>query len=266
MLLTSIAPRPIGFVSTTDLAGNINLSPFSFYNVFSSNPPILIFSPARRGRDSTTKHSYENVKEVPEAVVNVVNYPIVQQMSLASTEYDKGVNEFVKSGLTEAPSDTVRPPRVAESPLSFECRVEQVMELGQSGGAGNLVICNIQIIHLNEKYLDENGKLDTGKLDLVARMGGDLYCRAIPEAMFELHKPLKSKGIGVDALPMHVRQSKILTGNDLARLGNMEKVPNVQELSKSGTVNYTDRQEQHLMVLRLLEKGKAQEALQLCFM
>ena len=140
------------------------------------------------------------------------------------------------------------------------------MELGQSGGAGNLVICNIQIIHLNEKYLDENGKLDTGKLDLVARMGGDLYCRAIPEAMFELPKPLKSKGIGVDALPMHIRQSKILTGNDLARLGNMEKVPNVQELSKSGAVNYTDRQEQHLMVLRLLEKGKPQEALQLCFM
>ncbi len=229
-LLSAVAPRPIAFASTIDQAGNVNLSPFSFFNVFSSKPPIMIFSPARRGRDNTTKHTYDNVLEVKEVVINVVNHPIVEQMSLTSTEYDREVNEFIKAGLTPVASEKIRPPRVAESPVAFECEVEQVISLGDHGGAGNLVIAKVVLIHIQEAYLDEAGKLDTVKLDLVARMGGSWYCRAIPEALFEIPKPLRTKGIGVDQLPEAIRNSSILTGNNLGRLGNVEALPNAESI------------------------------------
>lgn len=224
-LLSAVAPRPICFASTIDKAGQVNLSPFSFFNVFSSNPPIMIFSPARRGRDNTTKHSYENVLEVPECVINIVNFPIVEQMSLASTEYEKGVNEFVKSGLTELPSTLVKPPRVAEAPVAFECKINEVKPLGDGGGAGNLVIAEVLLMHIQKQYLDAEGKLDTVKLDLVSRMGGSWYCRATGDALFEIPKPIQTKGIGVDQLPESIRHSTILTGNNLGRLGNMEALP-----------------------------------------
>ncbi len=232
LLLSAVAPRPICFASTIDQAGNVNLSPFSFFNVFSANPPVMIFSPARRGKDNTTKHTFQNVKDVPEVVINIVNYPIVEQMSLSSTEYDKGVNEFVKSGLTEVTSELVKPPRVGESPISFECKVDDVIELGQNGGAGNLVISRVVKIHINTKYLNDQGKLDTEKLDFVARLGGSWYGRMIPEALFEIPKPLAKKGIGVDSLPDHVRLSDTLTGNELGRLGNLETLPTQEEIEK----------------------------------
>lgn len=232
LLSSAVAPRPISFASTVDLDGNVNLSPFSFFNVFSSNPPILIFSPARRGRDNTTKHTYQNVKVVPEVVINIVNYPMVEQMSLASTEYAKGVNEFTKAGFTEIASETIKPPRVAESPVSFECTVDQVIELGTEGGAGNLVLARVQLIHVNEKYLDESGKLDTTILDLIGRMGGSWYSRAGKESLFEIPKPLQTKGIGVDQLPLAVQQSEILTGNNLGRLGNIEQLPTKDQVEK----------------------------------
>ena len=229
-LLSAVAPRPICFASTIDKDGNVNLSPFSFFNVFSSNPPLMIFSPARRGRDNTTKHTYENVKEVPEVVINIVNYPMVEQMSLSSTEYDKGVNEFVKAGFTEVASEKVKPPRVGEAPVSFECSVQEVIELANAPGAGNLVLAKVELIHINDAYLDANNNLDTHKLDLVARMGGSWYCHANGDALFEIPKPLKTKGIGVDSLPEYARNSTVLTGNDLGRLGNLEILPDAASI------------------------------------
>lgn len=225
ILQGAVGPRPIAFASTVDKEGNVNLSPFSFFNVFGSNPPTLVFSPSRRGRDNTTKHTFENVKEVPEVVINIVNYPMVQQMSLASTEYDKGVNEFVKSGFTESKSEKVKPPRVAESPVSFECVVKDIIETGQEGGAGNLIICEVVQIHAKEEVLDEKGMVDTTKMDLVGRMGGNWYVRASGDAIFEVPKPLKTLGIGVDKIPEKIRLSKVLTGNDLGMLGNVEELP-----------------------------------------
>lgn len=224
-LQSAIAPRPIALASTIDQEGNVNLSPFSFFNIFSSNPPIVVFSPARRVTNGTTKHTLENVLEVPEVAINIVNFPMVEQVSLASTEYAKGVDEFVKSGLTPLPSEKIRPPRVAQSPVSLECTVEQVIPLGTGGGAGNLILAKVIWLHLNESYLNEQGQLDTHKLDLVARMGANWYCRAAGDALFEIPKPLTTKGIGVDQLPESARQSKVLTGNQLGRLGNMEQAP-----------------------------------------
>ncbi|MEP5341919.1 MAG: flavin reductase family protein [Algibacter sp.] len=232
ILLSAVAPRPIALASTIDVNGNVNLSPFSFFNVFSANPPILIFSPARRGRDNTVKHTYENVKAVNEVVVNIVNHNIVEQTSLSSTEYDSDVNEFEKAGFTAIPSDTIKPPRVAESPVSFECKVQDVIELGHEGGAGNLVISRIECIHIQEKYLNASGSLDTQKLDLVARMGESWYCRASGEALFEIPKPIYNKGIGIDNLPKHVVDSNILSGNNLGRLGNLEQTPNALQIEK----------------------------------
>ena len=223
-MLGAVTPRPIAFASTIDSAGNVNLSPFSFFNVFSANPPIMIFSPARRGRDNTTKHTYENVLQVKEVVINIVNYDIVQQMSLSSTEYGKGVNEFEKAGLTPLPSQTIKPPRVAESPVQFECRVNEVISLGTEGGAGNLVICEVLKMHINEAVLDPDGKIDPVKLDAVSRMGGNWYGRA-KQGMFEVPKPLSRLGIGFDQLPEAIRTSKLLTGNDLAKLANVEVLP-----------------------------------------
>ncbi len=230
-LLSAVAPRPICFASTVSAKGEVNLSPYSFFNVFSSNPPVMIFSPARRGRDNTVKHSYENVKEVAEVTINVVNYPMVEQMSLASTEYARGVNEFEKAGFTQVESDLVKPPRVGEAPVSFECRVTEVIELGDGPGAGNLVLAEVLKIHLQEEYLDPEGRLDTRLLDLVGRMGGSWYTHASGDSLFEIPKPLRTLGIGVDSLPESARNSSVLTGNELGRLGNSEVIPSseVQE-------------------------------------
>ena len=189
ILLSSIAPRPIAFASTIDSNGNVNLSPFSYFNVFSSNPPILIFSPSRRVRDNTTKHTLENAMETKEVVINVVNFPIVEQMSKSSIEYEKGINEFIETGLTEVKSLLVKPPRVLESPVSFECKVQDIVSLGESGGAGQLIIAKVVQIHIDKKFIDKNGDIDSEKLDLVARMGGDWYTRATKESMFKIPKP-----------------------------------------------------------------------------
>jgi flavin reductase (DIM6/NTAB) family NADH-FMN oxidoreductase RutF len=229
-LLGSVAPRPICFASTIDSEGNANLSPFSFFNVFGSKPPILIFSPARRVRDNTIKHSLENAIETREVVINVVSYGIVQQTNLASCEYPKGIDEFTKAGFTPLKSDMVKPFRVKESPVQLECRVNQVIETGQEGGAGNLVICEVLCMHINDDVLDAAGKIDPNKIDLVARMGADYYCRASGSAIFEVHKPNIELGIGVDALPAAIRNSAILTGNNLGMLGNSTSVPVVAEM------------------------------------
>lgn len=223
-LLSAVAPRPIAFASTADKDGRPNLSPFSFFNVFSANPPILIFSPARRVRGNTTKHTLENVEVTNEVVINVVNYDIVQQMSLSSTEYPEGVNEFEKAGLTMLKSDIVKPFRVAESPVQMECKINDIVKLGTEGGAGNLIICEVVKMHINDEVLDENGAIDQVKLDLVSRAGGSFYSRA-KSGFFEIPKPLSTLGIGVDALPEHVRNSNILTGNDLGLLANVETLP-----------------------------------------
>lgn len=235
LLLGSIAPRPICFASTIDANGNPNLSPFSFFNVFGSKPPILIFSPARRVRDNTIKHTLENVYATKEVVINVVSYPIVQQTNLASCEYPAGVNEFEKAGFTPIASDMVKPFRVKESPVQLECRVTQVIETGQEGGAGNLVICEVLCMHINDDVLTEDGKIDPHKIDLVARMGGDFYCRASGNAVFEVTKPNTQLGIGIDALPASIRNSDVLTGNHLGLLGNSTAIPVV------GEVMYDDR-------------------------
>jgi flavin reductase (DIM6/NTAB) family NADH-FMN oxidoreductase RutF len=226
----AIAPRPICFASTIDAEGNINLSPFSFFNMFSTKPPICIFSPARRVRDNTTKHTLENVKEVKECVINIVNHDMVQQMSLASTEYAKGVNEFEKAGFTMLKSELVKPPRVAEAPVQFECVINDVISLGENHGAGNLILAEIKLIHINEAILDSQGKIDQQKIDLVARLGGDWYCRITENNLFKVAKPLAKLGIGVDSLPKSVRFSKVLTGNDLGMLGNIEYLPTDEEI------------------------------------
>jgi len=269
-LLSAVAPRPIAFASTIDRAGNINLSPFSFFNAFGANPPILIFSPARRVRDNTTKHTLENVREVDEVVINIVNYAMVEQTSLASTEYDKGINEFVKAGFTQVPSTLIRPPRVGESPVAFECKVKQIIETGTEGGAGNLIICEVILAHIKEEILDEKGKIDTRKIDLVGRMGAEWYCRANGDALFEIPKPLLTKGIGIDQLPETVRNSPVLTGNNLGRLANVEALPKPEEVKnyhnfeldtlKSAYQNENWLIEKHKLAQKYLEQGKIKEA------
>jgi flavin reductase (DIM6/NTAB) family NADH-FMN oxidoreductase RutF len=254
----AIAPRPIAFASTVDKDGNVNLSPFSFFNMFSTKPPILIFSPSRRVRDNTTKHTLENVLEVPEVVINIVNYNMVEQSSLASCEYPKGVNEFVKAGFTEISSVRVKPPRVAESPASFECKVNQVISLGNEGGAGNLIVCEILLAHFKNEILDEHGHVDSQKLDAVARMGGDFYCRAHGESIFTVPKPNTKLGIGFDQLPKNVRNSKILSGNDLGRLANIEKLP----VKATSNTNSSNEEARHLLAKELLADGKVEEAWQ----
>ncbi|NHM05902.1 flavin reductase family protein [Flavobacterium sp. CYK-4] len=229
-LQSAIAPRPIAFASTISTTGKPNLSPFSFFNVFSSNPPILIFSPARRVRDNTTKHTLMNAEATKEVVINIVNYDLVQQASLSSTEYADGVNEFVKSGLTQIPSDLVKPYRVKESPVQFECKVNQIIALGTEGGAGNLVICEVVKIHIDEKILDANGMIDQHKIDLVARLGNNWYSRS-NQGLFEVPKPIANLGIGVDAIPDFIRHSEVFDGNDLGMLGNIEALPTPEEVS-----------------------------------
>ena len=239
-LLGAIGPRPIAFASTIDENGQANLAPFSFFNVFSANPPILIFSPARSGRTNTTKDTYNNVKAHPEVVINVVNFDIVEQMSLASSPYPAGESEFVKSGLTPIPSDLVKPFRVKESPVQFECKVNQVIELGTEGGAGNLIICEVVKFHIDESYLDENQLIDQQKIDLVARMGGNWYCRANEHAMFELEKPITTCGVGFDQLPQDFLQSDVLSKNLLARLAGIEEIPNETDVNEYKLMELSD--------------------------
>ena len=261
LLLGSVGPRPICFASTIDAQGNRNLAPFSFFNVFSAAPPILVFSPARSGRTGESKHTYQNVLEVPEVVINIVNYAMVEQMSLASSPYAKGVDEFVKAGFTPIASETVAPFRVKESPVQYECHVNQVIELGQQGGAGNLIICQVKKIHVNEAFMNEQGNIDQNKIDLVARMGGDWYCRANGEALFELVKPLTVCGIGVDALPDHIKNSHRLTGNELGKLGNLEAVPDAEFMYE--LKNKYEGQDAIEAAKTLLAANQAKEALAL---
>lgn len=272
ILLGSIGPRPIALASTVNEKGIPNLSPFSYFNVFSANPPILVFSPARRGRDNTTKHTYENAKIHPEVVINIVNYAIVEQMSLSSTEYPEGVNEFDKSGLTPVPSEIVRPPRVVESPVQYECKVKEIMELGKEGGAGNMIICEVVKIHVREDLLDEKMRIDQAAIDTVGRMGGNYYVRAHGDALFEVAKPLRTMGIGVDQIPEEIKNSTILTGNDLGRLGNVEEMPDETEVNDYKLTVLSDmfvemEDEPHELEIQLhrrahdlLEEGNVREA------
>lgn len=255
-LLGGVGPRPIALASTVDKDGNPNLSPFSFFNVFSANPPIMVFSPARSGRTGATKNTFDNVKETREVVINVVTYAIVQQVSLASSPYEKGVDEFIKSGLTPVASDLIKPFRVKESPVQFECKVNDIIELGQNGGAGNLVICEVVKIHINEKVLDENDMIDQQKIDLVSRMGGNWYCRADQHAMFEVAKPITTIGIGVDAIPEPIRNSTVLTGNELGLLGSVEQIPTKEEVDAFHYDGNKPHQDAHV----LLKQGRVTEA------
>jgi flavin reductase (DIM6/NTAB) family NADH-FMN oxidoreductase RutF len=236
-MLSSVAPRPIAFASTIDKNGNPNLSPFSFFNAFGSKPPTLIFSPARRVRDNTTKHTLENVYETMEVVINVVTFDMVHQTSLSSCEFPKEVNEFIKAGFTPLSSQLVKPFRVKESPVQFECKVNQVIETGHEGGAGNLIICEILLMHVDEAVMDENGKIDQHKLDLVARCGQNWYCRASGPALFEVEKPNLKLGIGIDNLPPSVRNSEVLSGNDLGQLANVESLPSEESIQKFMEMN-----------------------------
>ncbi len=255
-LLGAIGPRPIAFASTMDANGIPNLSPFSFFNVFSANPPILVFSPAKSGKTGANKNTFDNVKATREVVINVVNYDIVQQMSLSSSPYDASVDEFVKSGLTPVPSDEIKPFRVKESPVQFECKVNDITELGKNGGAGNLVICEVLKIHINENVLDEKGMIDQHKIDLVSRMGGNWYCRADKNSMFEIQKPLATLGIGVDKIPLDIRNSSILTGNDLGLLGSIEAFPTAQKVNEYNA----PEGDKHLLAKELLAKGEIMNA------
>jgi len=234
-LLSAVAPRPIAFASTIDRLGKANLSPFSCFNVFGVNPSTLIFSPSRSGRTNELKDTYLNVKEVPEVVINVVTYSMVEQMNLASTEFPRGVNEFYKSGFTPVPSERVKPFRLKESPVQIECKVRQVIETGTGAGSANLIICEVLLMHIDDKMLDKSGMIDTRKLDLVGRMGADYYVRASGRALFLLEKPSSKLAIGVDSLPESVRMSSILTGNDLGRLGSLQLIPTAPEIEKYGS-------------------------------
>lgn len=262
-LQSSVGPRPIAFASTMDKDGNPNLSPFSFFNVFSSNPPILIFSPARRVRDNTIKHTLINADATREVVINVVNYDMVQQTSLSSTEYAEGVNEFLKAGFTPIPSDIVKPFRVAESPVQFECKINDIISLGSEGGAGNLIICEVVKIHINEAVLDENGAIDQHKIDLVSRMGGNWYSRA-NQGLFEVPKPLTTLGIGVDQIPDFVKESPVFNGNDLGMLGNIEALPTIEEIdifvkenfAVKGVLSADDILKQHQKAKEYLNKNE----------
>ncbi|WP_411767205.1 flavin reductase family protein [Winogradskyella sp. A3E31] len=266
-LLSAVAPRPIAFASTIDKDGNPNLSPFSFFNVFSANPPVMIFSPARRVRDNTVKHTLMNAESVKEVVINVVNFDIVHQMSLSSTEYPEGVNEFEKAGLTMVKSDVVKPFRVGESPVQFECKVNEIVKLGSEGGAGNLIVCEVVKFHIAKEVLDESGSINQEALDLVSRAGGSYYSRA-KNGFFEIPKPLKTMGIGVDALPEEIKNSMILTGNDLGMLANVEKLPSQKEIEdfingikdRHTDIRNKSHREKHKLAQNYLSYGDVESA------
>jgi flavin reductase (DIM6/NTAB) family NADH-FMN oxidoreductase RutF len=268
LLTYCVAPRPIAFASTIDIEGNHNLSPFSFFNIFSNNPPILVFSPARRVRDNTTKHTYQNIKEVPQVVINMVNYNMVQQTSLASTEYAKGVDEFVKAGFTKQTSEIVKPARVAESPVQFECKVNDIIELGDQGGAGILIIAQILLIHINETVF-EGDKINQHKLKLVGRLGENWYCKAYDSALFEVEKPLTTLGIGIDKLPKNISNSTVLTGNELGQLGNVQELPSTTKIfAFENSQEYKDfllanisEETKHKLAKKLIKLGQIETAL-----
>jgi flavin reductase (DIM6/NTAB) family NADH-FMN oxidoreductase RutF len=268
----AIAPRPVCFASTIDKAGNVNLSPFSFFNLFSSNPPVLIFSPARRVRDNTTKHTLENVLEVPEVVINIVDYDMVQQTSLASCEYPKNVNEFIKAGFTPEKATIIQPPMVKESKVKLECKVLEVKPLGTEGGAGNLVICEALVMHIDESILNTEGKIDQAKLHLIARLGGDWYCRVDENNLFKVEKPNTKLGIGIDLLPENIRNSKILTGNHLGQLANLHDMPVINPAFNDAHLKQIVayfahspaemEQELHVYAKKLLEQNRVEDAWQ----
>lgn len=268
----AIGPRPICFASTVDSKGNVNLSPFSFFNLFSSNPPVVIFSPSRRVRDNTTKHTLQNVLEVPEVVINIVEYDMVQQASLASCEYPKEVNEFVKSGFTPEMAIKVRPPMVKESKIKMECRVLEVKSLGENGGAGNLVICEVMLMHIHDSILDDQNKIDQKKIHHVARLGGDWYCRVDEQSLFKVEKPNTKLGIGVDALPEEIRTSHILSANNLGQLANVHAYPAIdpaynddrlKQIIQYYSINPADlEKELHTYAAELLKSGNVNEAWQ----
>ena len=263
LLKHAISPRPICFASTIDKDGNVNLSPFSFFNLMGQNPPICVFSPLRKMRDGTTKHTLENISEHPDCVINIVNYSIVQQQSLASVEYPKGVNEFVKAGFTELASEIVKPPRVAESPIQLECKIREVISITDQPGAANLVIAEVVKLHIHEDLLDEENNVSPYDLDLVARMGGDFYCRVIPESIFEVEKPTRTIGLGIDQLPDDIKNSNYLTGNHLGQLGNVENLPTEEMIEnfKSQLKDRLDIQKfksaevRHQVASKLLDQG-----------
>ncbi len=267
-----IAPRPICFASTVDKEGHVNLSPFSFFNLFSSNPPVVIFSPARRVRNNTTKHTLQNVEEVPEVAINIVTYDMVQQVSLASCEYPKGVNEFTKAGFTEEPSRLIKPPLVKESKAKMECKVLEIKSLGTEGGAGNLVICEVLLLYINDELLDENGKMDQRKIRHVARMGSDWYCKVDETSLFHVPKPNTELGIGIDALPLNIRNSRILSGNDLGMLANVHELPGIdpsfdddrlKQIIQYFSVNPEEMEKElQRYAARLLSENKIKEAWQ----
>ena len=268
-----IAPRPICFASTINKAGHVNLSPFSFFNLFSTNPPVVIFSPSRRVRNNTTKHTLENILEVPEVVVNIVTYDMVQQVSLASCEFPDVVNEFKKAGFAEEPATIVKPPMVKESKVKMECKVIEVKTLGNEGGAGNLVICEVMRMHINDELLDENKKIDQRKIHHVARLGGDWYCKVDETNLFIVPKPNTEIGIGVDSLPESIRNSKILTGNDLGMLANVSELPTIDpsfdDIHLKNIIQYYNvnpdemEKELHSYAKKLLEEHKVREAWQI---
>jgi len=268
----AIAPRPICFASTIDAQGNVNLSPFSFFNLFSTNPPVVIFSPARRVRNNTSKHTLQNVLEVPEVVINIVDYEMIQQVSLSSCEYSKGTDEFIKSGFTKEPSLLVKPPRVKESPVQMECKVLEIKHLGTEGGAGNLIICEIILMHINENILGENGKIDQLKLHHVARLGGNWYAKVTADNLFEVEKPNAELGIGFDNLPDTIKNSKILTGNQLGQLANVHEMPlidpafedeKLKNIFQYFSIDPVEMEKElHLYAAELLNKGKVSEAWQ----
>ena len=270
-MLDAVAPRPIAFASTLDADGNPNLAPFSFFNAFSSNPPTLVFSANRKVRDNTTKDTYKNIKATGEVVINVVSYNFVRKAALASVEFPHGISEFEKVGLTQLSSEIVKPFRVAESPVHFECRVKDIIELGEKGGAGNLFICEILLMHIREDILNDQGNIDFNKIDLCARMGAARYCRASGNAVFEIVQPVNKIGIGFDQLPENVKRSKILTGNELAELASMEQLPDeieVQQFSgddflkelKSKFTGESLEEQLHHYAKKLLKEGKKEIA------
>ena len=271
-LLHVVAPRPICFDSTIDKAGNVNLSPFSFFNLFSSNPPIVIFSPARRVRDNTTKHTLQNVLEVPEVVINIVTFDMVQQTSLASCEFPKGTNEFIKAGFTEEPATIIRPPMIKESKVKMECKVIEVKPLGTEKGAGNLVICEVLKLHIDDSLLDEQHKMDQRKIHHVARLGGDWYCKVDETNLFHVQKPNTEPGIGADALPAAIRNSTILTGNNLGQLANVNEMPlidpafddaRLKDIIQYFSINPDEMEKElHRYAKKLLDEGKVSEAWQ----
>ncbi|MDA9817323.1 MAG: flavin reductase family protein [Crocinitomicaceae bacterium] len=271
-LLGAVGPRPIAFASTIDKDGIANLAPFSFFNAFSANPPILVFSPARSGRTNTNKDTYNNIKALPEVVINVVNYDLVHQMSLASSPYPSSTDEFIKSGLTPLDSECIKPYRIKESPVQFECKVNQVIELGDQGGAGNLIICEVLRIHVDEEILDDNQMIDQHKIDLVSRMGGNWYCRADENSMFEIPKPITTCGIGYDELPEDIRKSEVLTANNLGQLAGIESLPNETDVNEYKLIELSElflsldedatqlEIEIHKRAKLLLEKNNLEEA------